>query len=133
MISPRCQKLIKNFIFHKELGIIVSPAVYTPLVVNYDFSYFDPLHSPVYLPSFPITIWGKPVREFPSYDRTNKETYRPRTATSHTSNLCTVVGGDQNKEFRGNCIIFEGKGPKGWNKNILLLYFNCYCILIVGL
>ena len=42
---------------------------------------------------------------------------------SHASNLCTAVGGDKNKEFRGNASFFEGKGPKGWNKNILLLYF----------
>ena len=45
--------------------------------------------------------------------------YRPGTAISHASNLCTAVGRDQNKEL----IIFEGKGPKGWNKNLLLLYF----------
>ena len=42
---------------------------------------------------------------------------------SHASNLCTAVGGDQDKEFRGNASFFEGKEPKGWNKNILLFYF----------
>ena len=55
----------------------------------------------------------------------NQEIYRPGTALYDASNLCTAVGGDQNKEFRGNAsfLTFEGKGPKGWNKNILLLYF----------
>jgi len=33
------------------------------------------------------------------------------------------VGGDKNKEFRGNALFFEGKGPKRWNKNTWLLYF----------
>ena len=27
------------------------------------------------------------------------------------------------QRIQGQRIIFEGKGPKGWNKNILLLYF----------
>ena len=31
-----------------------------------------------------------------------QEKYRPGTAISDASNLCTAVGGDQNKEFRGN-------------------------------
>jgi len=31
-----------------------------------------------------------------------QEIYRPGTAICHASNLCTTVGGDQNKEFRGN-------------------------------
>ena len=29
------------------------------------------------------------------------------------------------KRIQGQRIIFEGKGPKGWNKNMLLLYFSC--------
>jgi len=33
------------------------------------------------------------------------------------------VGGDQNKEFRGNASFLREKGPRGGNKNILLLYF----------
>ena len=32
----------------------------------------------------------------------NQEIYRPGTAISDASNLCTAVGGDQNKEFKGN-------------------------------
>ena len=50
-----------------------------------------------------------------------QEIYRPGTAISHASNLCIAVGVDQNKEFRdiGQRIIFGGKGPKGWNKNIV--------------
>ena len=34
-----------------------------------------------------------------------QEIYRPRTAISNASNLCTAVGGDQNKEFRGKTSI----------------------------
>ena len=32
---------------------------------------------------------------------------------SHASNLCTEVGGDQNKEFRGNASFLREKGPRG--------------------
>ena len=46
-----------------------------------------------------------------------QEIYRPGTAISHASNLCTAVGGDQNASF------LREKGPRGWNKNILILYF----------
>ena len=35
-------------------------------------------------------------------DHLNQEIYIPGTAISDASNLCTAVGGDQNKEFKGN-------------------------------
>jgi len=47
-----------------------------------------------------------------------QEICRPGTAISDASNLCTAVGGDQNKEFRGNASFLREKGPKRWNKNI---------------
>ena len=37
-----------------------------------------------------------------------QEIYRPGTAISDASNLCTAVGGDQNKEFRGKTSIMMG-------------------------
>ena len=37
-----------------------------------------------------------------SFYNLNQEIYRPGTAIFDASNLCTAVGGDQNKEFRGN-------------------------------
>ena len=40
----------------------------------------------------------------------NQEIYRPGTAISDASNLCTAVGGDQNKEFRGKTSIMRGGG-----------------------
>jgi len=39
--------------------------------------------------------------------------YRPGTALSDATNLCTAVGGDQNKEFRGNASFLREKGPRG--------------------
>ena len=45
--------------------------------------------------------------------RCMQEIYRPGTAISHASNLCTAVGGDKNKEFRGNASFLREKGPKG--------------------
>ena len=48
--------------------------------------------------------------------------YRPGTAISHASNLCTAVGRDQNKEFRGNESFLREKGPRGGIK------IYCYCI-----
>ena len=36
-----------------------------------------------------------------------QEIYRPGTAISDASNLCTAVGGDQNKEFRGKTSIMR--------------------------
>ena len=42
-----------------------------------------------------------------------QEIYRPRTAMSDASNLCTVVDGDQNKEFRGNASFLREKSPRG--------------------
>ena len=57
-------------------------------------------------------------------DRLDQEIYSPGTAISDVSNQCTAVGGDQNKEFRGNASFLRVKSPKGgWNKNKLLLYF----------
>ena len=55
-------------------------------------------------------------------DPGNQEIYRPGIAISHASNLCTGVGGDQNKEFRGNASFLREKGPRGGIR-ILLLYF----------
>ena len=46
-------------------------------------------------------------------DSPNQEIYRPGTAISDASNLCTAVGGDQNKEFRGNALFLREKGPRG--------------------
>ena len=43
----------------------------------------------------------------------SQEIYRPGTALSHASNPCTAVGGDQNKEFRGNASCLREKGPRG--------------------
>ena len=43
-------------------------------------------------------------------DPGNQEIYRPGTAISDASNLCTGVGGDQNKEFRGKTSIMRGGG-----------------------
>ena len=38
-----------------------------------------------------------------------QEIYRPGPAISDASDLCTAVGGDQNKEFRGKTsIMLEG-------------------------
>ena len=41
-----------------------------------------------------------------------QEIYRPGTAISDASNLCTAVGGDQNKEFLGKTSIIRGGGNK---------------------
>ena len=38
----------------------------------------------------------------------SQEIYRPGTAISNASNLCTAVGGDQNKEYRGKTSIMRG-------------------------
>ena len=40
-------------------------------------------------------------------DSCAQEIYRPGTAMCHASNLCTAVGGDQNKEFWGNAFLRE--------------------------
>ena len=42
-----------------------------------------------------------------------QEIFRPGTAISDASNLCTAVGGDQNKEFRGNASFLREKDPRG--------------------
>ena len=42
----------------------------------------------------------------------NQEIYRPGTAISDASNLCTAVGGDQNKEIRGNASFVRGVNMK---------------------
>ena len=39
-----------------------------------------------------------------------QEIYRPGTSISNASNLCTAVGGDHNKEFRGKTSIMRGGG-----------------------
>ena len=39
-----------------------------------------------------------------------QEIYRPGTAISNASNLCTAVGGDQNKEFRDKTSIMREGG-----------------------
>ena len=41
----------------------------------------------------------------------NQEIYRAGTGISDASNLCTAVGGDQNKELRGNPSFLREKGP----------------------
>ena len=51
-----------------------------------------------------------------------QEIYRPGTAISDASNLCTAVGGNQNKEFRGNATFLREKGPRGG------IRIYCYCI-----
>jgi len=40
------------------------------------------------------------------------EIYRPGTAISHASNRCTAVGGDQNKEFRGNASFLRERAQR---------------------
>ena len=42
-----------------------------------------------------------------------QEIYRPGTTISDASNLFTVVGGDQNKAFRGNASFLREKGSRG--------------------
>ena len=49
-----------------------------------------------------------------------QEIYRPGIAISHVSNLCTAVGGDKNKEFRGNASFLREKGGG--------IRIYCYCI-----
>ena len=39
--------------------------------------------------------------------------YIDQEPPSKASNLCTSVGGDQNKEFRGNAAFLREKGPRG--------------------
>ena len=51
-----------------------------------------------------------------------QEIYRPGNAISYASYLCTAVGGDQNKELRGNASFLREKGPRGGIK------IFCYCI-----
>ena len=55
-------------------------------------------------------------------DGLNQEIYRPETAISHASNMCTAVEGDQNKEFRGNASFLMVKGPRDG------IRIYCYCI-----
>ena len=40
-------------------------------------------------------------------DSCAQEIYRPGTDIYHALNLCTAVGGDQNKEFGGNAFLRE--------------------------
>ena len=48
-----------------------------------------------------------------SYDCKKQEIYRPGTAISHASNLCTAVGGYQSKELWGSASFLREKGPRG--------------------
>ena len=56
----------------------------------------------------------------------HQELYRTGTAISDASNLCTAVGGDQNKEFRGNASFLREKGPRGG------IRIYCYCVFHVN-
>ena len=51
-----------------------------------------------------------------------QEIYRQGTAIFHALNLCTAVGGDQNKEVRGNASFLREKGPRGGIK------IYCFCL-----
>ena len=51
-----------------------------------------------------------------------QEIYRPGTAISHASNLCTPVGRDQNYEFKGNLSFLREKGSRDGIRKY------CYCI-----
>ena len=53
-----------------------------------------------------------------------QEIYRPGTTISDASNLCTAVGGDQNKEFRGNASILREKGPRAGIRIYCFFLFN---------
>ena len=55
-----------------------------------------------------------------------QEIYRPGTAISAASNMCIAVGGDQNKEFRGNASFLREKGPRG---GIRIYIANVFSIL----
>jgi len=55
----------------------------------------------------------------------SQEIYRPGTSISYASNLCTAVGGDQNKEFRGNASFLREKGPRDGTR------IYCYCIFYI--
>ena len=46
----------------------------------------------------------------------------PPRCECNASNLCTAVGGDQNKEFRGNASFLREKGQRGG------IRIYCYCI-----
>ena len=56
------------------------------------------------------------------FNNNNQEIYRPGTVISDASNLCTAVGGDQNKEFRGNASFLREKGLRVGKRRY------CYCI-----
>ena len=58
-----------------------------------------------------IREWN--VSRFYKFTCFKQEIYRPGTAKSDASNLCTAVGGDQHKEFRGNTSFLRSKGPRG--------------------
>jgi len=68
-------------------------------------------------PAFRQQLVNKPSLPTPA-----QEIYRPGTAIFDASNLCTAVGGDQNKEFRGNASFLREKGPRAGIK-----IYN-YCI-----
>ena len=62
-------------------------------------------------------------------ERRTQEIYRPGTAISDASNLCTAVGGDQNKEFRGNASFERGGG--GEYEYIAIVGMNTMLLNIV--
>ena len=51
-----------------------------------------------------------------------QEIFRPGNAISHASNLCTAVGGDQNKELRDNASFLREKGPRGEIKYFAIVF-----------
>ena len=57
-------------------------------------------------------------------EHVHQEIYRPGTAISHASNLCTAVEGDQNKEFRGNASFLREKGPRGGIQIYIAIVFS---------
>ena len=55
--------------------------------------------------------------------RDPQEIYRAGTAISDASNLCTAVGGDQNKEFRGNASFLREMG-QGLEQEYIAFVFS---------
>ena len=53
-----------------------------------------------------------------------QEIYRPGTAISDASNLCTAVGGDQDKEFMGNASFLMEKGTRGGIRIYIFIVFS---------
>ena len=53
-----------------------------------------------------------------------QEICRPGNAISAASNMCTAVGGDQNKELRGNASFLREKGPRGGIRIYIAIVFS---------